>query len=84
MDQLQSTTTEHRKGQHLTYKERVTIQIRLKDKRSMRDIAKEIGCSPATVINEIRRGTTALYNGNVFRYKADVGREFDTQKSGKP
>jgi len=73
MDQLQSTTTERKKGQHLTFEERVIIQTRLKDGHSKRAIAREIGCSPATVCNEIKRGTVALYTGNVFRYKAKVG-----------
>lgn len=31
MDHYYSTTNEHKKGQHLTYDERMLIQIRLKD-----------------------------------------------------
>ena len=31
MDHSHSTTTSHKKGKHLTYAERVLIQIRLKD-----------------------------------------------------
>ena len=45
------------------------IQLRLKDNWS----AKEIGCAPNTVRNEIRRGNFSLYHGNVQRYKAKVG-----------
>ena len=75
MDQLQSTTTERRKGQHLTFEERVIIQTRLKDGFSKRAIAREIGCSPATICNEITRGTVALYTGSVFRYKAKAGQQ---------
>ncbi len=75
MDQLQYTTTGRKKGQHLTFEERVIIQTRLKDGFSKRAIAREIGCSPATVCNEINRGTVALYNGKVFRYKASVGQQ---------
>ena len=77
MDHVHSTTTEHQKGKHLSYDERFLIQIRLKDGWSANKIAKEIGCAPNTVRNEIRRGTVALYRGNVQRYKAKVG-----QKSG--
>lgn len=46
MDQLHSTTIEHKKGQHLTFEERVWIQVRLKDGWKANRIAKEIGCAP--------------------------------------
>jgi len=42
MDHLHSTTTEHRKGQHLSFEHRVLIQTRLKDGWSPNRIAKEI------------------------------------------
>lgn len=73
MDHLHSTTTERRKGQHLSFEERVLIQTRLKDGWNANQIAREIGCAPNTVRNEIKRGTVALYNGTVFRYKATAG-----------
>lgn len=73
MDHLHSTTTEHRKGKHLSYEDRVLIQTRLKDGWTPNKIAGEIGCAPNTVRNEIKRGTVALYRGNVFRYKANAG-----------
>ncbi len=60
---------EHRKGQHLTFECRVLIQTRLKDGWSPNRIAKEIGCAPNTVRNEIKRGTVSLYKGNILRYK---------------
>lgn len=72
MDQLHSTT-EHRKGKHLSHEERVVIQTRLKDGWNPNRIAKEIGCAPNTVRNEIKRGTVALYSGTVLRYKAKAG-----------
>ena len=72
MDQVHSTT-EHRKGKHLSFEERVVIQTRLKDGWSPNKIAREIGCAPNTVRNEIKRGTVALYRGNVLRYKAKAG-----------
>lgn len=75
MDHYHSTTTEHRKGKHLTFEHRVLIQTRLKDGWSANKIAKEIGCAPNTIRNEIKRGTVILYNGNVRRYKASVGQE---------
>ena len=75
MDQLHSTTTERKKGQHLTKDERTLIQTRLKDGYSKRAIAREIGCSPSTICNEVKRGTVSLYTGNVLRYKASAGQE---------
>ena len=74
MDQLQSTTnTPHKKGAHLTFEERVIIQTRLRDKHSLRSIAREIGCAVNTVRNEIRRGKVLLYNGRIERYRAVDG-----------
>ena len=73
MNHVHSTTTEHQKGKHLSYEERILIQLRLKDNWSANKITKEIGCAPNTVRKEIRRGTVSLYHGNVQRYKAKVG-----------
>lgn len=75
MDHSYSTTNEHKRGQHLTYDERMLIQIRLKDGKSQRAIAREIGCSPTTISNEIKRGTVLLYHGRVKRYKASTGQK---------
>ena len=75
MDQVHSTTTKHRKGQHLTFEERMVIQVHLKDGWSPNKIAKEIGCAPNTVRNEIKRGTCDMYNGHIHRYKAQIGQE---------
>ena len=68
-----NSSTKHEKGQHLTYENRVEIQLRLKDGWTKTHIAKEIGCAYNTVKNEIARGTVSLYNGQVKRYKADAG-----------
>ena len=62
MDQIHSTTEQHAKGKHLTYDERMIIQIRHKEGCSPNHIAAEIGCAPNTVRNELRRGTIDLYN----------------------
>ena len=45
------------------------------DKHSPNKIAAELGCSPNTVRNEIKRGTVLLYNGKVRRYKAIAGQK---------
>lgn len=65
--------TKHEKGQHLTYENRIEIQLRLKDGWTNAQIAKEIGCAYNTIKNEIARGTVSMYNGHVKRYKADAG-----------
>lgn len=49
MSQSHSTTTSHKKGKHLSFEERIIIQLRIKDKYSIRAIARGIGCSPTTV-----------------------------------
>lgn len=72
MDQVHSTT-EHRKGEHISFEERVVIQTRLKDGWTPNRIAGELGRAPKTVRNEIKRGTVTLYRGNIFRHKAKVG-----------
>ena len=67
MDQVQSITNPIReKGKHLTFENRVVIQTRLRDKWSIRRIARELNCSPNTVRNELERGKVLLYN-NVTR-----------------
>ena len=73
MDRLHSTTTEHRKGQHLSFEHRALIQTRLKDGWSVNRIAGEISCAPNTVRNEIKGGTVVLYKGNILPYKAAAG-----------
>lgn len=72
MDQPHDTI-EHQKGKHLSYKERIKIEIRLKDGWTVPQMAKEIGCAPNTVRNEIARGTVLLYRGKVARYKPEEG-----------
>ena len=74
MEQKQSITkNSRRKGAHLTFEERVIIQTRKKDGYSSRKIAREIGCSHATVLNELKRGKVLLYNGRVEHYRAQDG-----------
>ena len=75
MDNSYSTISSHVKGSHLSYEDRILIQIRLKSRCSIREIAREIGCSPSTVSNEIARGSVALYHGRVTCYKASVGQQ---------
>ena len=53
---------ERKKGQHLQREDRGAIQHLKNQGFSNRAIAKEIGCSPTTVGNELRRGTPPRKN----------------------
>lgn len=76
MDQVDCTTNApRRKGSHLTLEERVIIQTRRREKKSLRTIAREIHCSPSTVANELKRGQVLLYNGKRIGYRAAVGQD---------
>ena len=75
MDSLHSTMNQHIKGKHLSFEERVIIQLRLKDGYSLRAIARELNCSPSTISYEVKRGTVELYHGKVKRYKATQGHD---------
>lgn len=75
MSQLNSTTSSRKKGKHLSFEERVIIQLRIKDNRSIREIAREIGCSPQTVSNEIHRGTVLMYKNHTPHYRAKAGQK---------
>ncbi|MPQ45228.1 IS30 family transposase [Clostridium tarantellae] len=71
----QNHNTESRKNKHLNMKERIIVEMRLKDGFSAYKIAKELGRSINTVLNEIRGGTTKQINqGKKFKvYFADTG-----------
>lgn len=71
----QNNNTESRKNKHLNFKERMTIEIRLKDGFSIYKIAKELGRSINTITNEINRGTTTqIRQGKHIKiYLADTG-----------
>ena len=75
MDSLHSIMNQHVKGKHLSFEERVIIQLRLKDGYSLRAIARELNCSPSTISYEVKRGTVELYHGKVKRYKASQGHD---------
>ena len=75
MDSLHSTMNQHVKGKHLSFEERVIIQVRLKDGWSLRAIARELNCSPSTISYKVKRGTVELYHGKVKRYKATQGHD---------
>lgn len=52
-------SAERKKGQHLRMEDRGAIKVLKKQGLSTRAIARQIGCAPSTVTNELRRGTPA-------------------------
>ena len=75
MDSLHSTMSIHRKSKHLSFEERVIIQTRLKDGRSLCAIARELHHYPSTIRYEVKRGSIELYHGKIKRYKAAHGHD---------
>ena len=71
----QNHNTELRKNKHLNFKERIMIELRLKDGFSAYKIAKELNRPINTILNEIRRGmTTQIKQGKYVEiYLADTG-----------
>jgi IS30 family transposase len=70
-----NNNTESRKHKHLNFKERMIIELRLKDGFTPYKIAKELGRPINTILNEIRRGTTTqiIQNKLCEVYLADTG-----------
>lgn len=52
-------SAERKKGQHLRMEDRGAIKVLKKQGLGPRAIARQIGCAPSTVTNELRRGTPA-------------------------
>ena len=81
-----NSTTDTRKGKHLSYAERCHIAILKKEKYSNRQVAKVLERAPQTIHNEIHRGTITQLkrqkqNGIVYDYyqsvyDADAGQAF--------
>lgn len=67
---------ETRKNKHLTYRERLKIEIMFREKKKTDEISREIGCSKRTVQRERKRGQVQQLRGETleyyYRYDADV------------
>ncbi|GGL61492.1 IS30 family transposase [Sporolactobacillus putidus] len=63
-------STKHRTFTHLNPFQRGQIQALHQEHRSSRDMAREIGCTHQTVLNELRRGTTTQIGPNHQRFQA--------------
>lgn len=66
---------ERKRGQHLQREERGAIQALKQQGLSNRAIARELGCSPTTIGNELRRGTAPRKSnkGRAPSYSAKLG-----------
>lgn len=65
---------EMHKNKHLTYRERLRVEVMLKEKKSTKEISEAIGCSQRTIQRERRRGQIQLLNTHLeyyFVYDAD-------------
>lgn len=66
----------HIKNHHLTYGERVVIEVRFnRDHWSANKIAKEIGCCANTIRNELNRGAKYVHYRSIKRYDAKLGQQ---------
>lgn len=74
MDQI-NNNIEMRKNKHLNFRERLLIELRLKDGFSGYKIAQELGKVRNTIYDEIKRGTTTqIKNGKkINAYFAETG-----------
>ena len=74
---------ERKKGQHLQCEERGAIQRLKRQGYSNRAIAREIGCSPSTVANELQRGTPPR-KSNQGRKPGLLGKAWRGRLQGQP
>ncbi|TRW28349.1 helix-turn-helix domain-containing protein [Criibacterium bergeronii] len=83
-----NSTTKIRPYKHLSFKQRVYIEIRLKDGVKPCGIAKELCRAKNTILNEVRRGTVPQKKqGKVINvYLADAGQAIydNNRKSSRP
>ena len=59
---------EREKYKHLSYRDRLIIEIMLKEKKSTREISEAIGCSQRTIQREGKRGQVKQLNGATWEY----------------
>ena len=76
MTQANNTTNSH-KGTHLSYKERMTIEVLIQEKYSVRKMSIRLKRTRKTIKNEIDRGTITQLkrqkqNGKIYDYYTEV------------
>lgn len=74
-----NNNTKNRKGKHLTYEERIKIEILLKSGKKSEEIGELLGeRSGRTIRREVKRGTVRLLNSDLterYEYSADVAQK---------
>jgi len=82
----QHCNVKSRENKHLTYRERLRIEVMLKEKRKSREIAVALSRSQRTIQREIRRGQVQQLNGRTWQYyrayDADVAQNDYMSKRG--
>ena len=66
----QHCTVKLTKNKHLTYRDRLKIEVMLKEKKSSKEIATALSCSQLTVQREMQRGQVEQLNGYTWEYYA--------------
>lgn len=64
----QHCTGKSPRNKHLTYRDRLRIEIMRKEKKSTRDISEALKCSQRTIQREIQRGLVQQLNGSTWQY----------------
>lgn len=66
-----------RKNKHMTYSDRLLMEVLHKEKKATKEISEAIGVSQRTIQREMRRGAVQLLEGSTWiyyiTYSADVG-----------
>lgn len=65
-----------RKNKHLNYRERLQIEIMLKEKKKSSEIATALSCSKRTIEREIKRGIVQKLNGSTWLYYSVYDADF--------
>jgi IS30 family transposase len=60
---------ETHKNKHLTYRDRLRIEVMLKEKKSTSEISEAIGCSQRTIQRERHRGQVQFLNTHLEKYQ---------------
>lgn len=79
-------SAERKKGQHLRMEDRGAIKALKKQGLGTRAIARQIGCAPSTVTNELRRGTPARKSnkGKAPGYSPKLWEKLSTEPTEHP
>lgn len=62
------SSKERRKYKHLSYRDRITIEVMLKSKKTTKEISVTIGCSQRAIQRERKRGQVKQLNGATWEY----------------